>query len=66
MLHLSANYKALDAIPDKAYPGHSISGDIILHVKPPAATLLVAETTEDIDFVGMPPGTILLTPLSQN
>ncbi|OAL42604.1 hypothetical protein IQ07DRAFT_669274 [Pyrenochaeta sp. DS3sAY3a] len=59
-----ANYKALDVILDKAYPGHRISADSILHFGPPAGILLAAESTEDFSFVGMPPGTILLTPLS--
>jgi len=59
-----ANYEALDVILDKAHPGHRISADTILHFGPPAGILLAAETTKDFNFVGMPPGTILLTPLS--
>jgi hypothetical protein len=59
-----APYTALDVIVDKAYPGHRISADTILHFGPPAGILLAGETTKDLHFVGMPPGTILLTPIS--
>jgi len=59
-----APYTALNIIVDKAYPGHRISGDTILHFGPPAGILLTGETTRDLHFVGMPPSTILLTPIS--
>jgi len=59
-----ASYTALDVIVDKAYPGHRISADTILHFGPPAGILLAGETTSDFHFVGMLPGTILLTPTS--
>ena len=59
-----ASYMALDVIVDKAYPGHRISDDTILHFGPPAGILLASKTTKDLHFVGMPPGTILLTPIS--
>ncbi|XP_044714505.1 PIF1 protein [Hirsutella rhossiliensis] len=35
-----------------------------IHFGPPAAIILGSETTKDFHFVGMPPGTILLTPMS--
>ncbi|OWT42456.1 PIF1-like helicase domain-containing protein [Pochonia chlamydosporia 170] len=59
-----ASYTALDVILDKAYPGHRISADTMLHFGPPAGILLAAKTTQEFHFVGMPPGTILLTPMS--
>jgi hypothetical protein len=59
-----SSYEALDVILDKAYPGHRINADTILHFGPPAGILLAAESTRDFHFVGMPPGTILLTPIS--
>jgi hypothetical protein len=59
-----SDYKALDVIIDEAYPGHRISPDTILHFGPPAGIILAAESTRDFNFVGMPTGTILLTPLS--
>jgi len=59
-----ASYAALDVVLDKKYPGHRISADTILHFGPPAAILLKGDSTMDFHFVGMPPGTILLTPLS--
>jgi hypothetical protein len=59
-----ASYTAVDIIVDKAHPGHRISGDTILHFGPPAGILLAGESTKDFRFVGMPPGTILLTPIS--
>jgi hypothetical protein len=59
-----ASYAALDVILDKTHPGRRISADTILHFGPPAGILLAVETTRDFHFVGMPPGTILLTPIS--
>ncbi len=59
-----SNYTALDVIIDDAFPGHRISADTILHFGPPAGIILAAESTREFSFVGMPPGTILLTPLS--
>lgn len=59
-----ASYVALDIILDQRYPGHRISADTILHFGPPAGILLASETTIAFRFVGMPPGTILLTPIS--
>jgi hypothetical protein len=59
-----ASYVALDVILDKAHPGHRINTDTVLHFGPPAAVLLAGERTKDLHFVGMPPGAILLTPMS--
>ncbi|XP_044717276.1 PIF1 protein [Hirsutella rhossiliensis] len=35
-----------------------------MHFGPPAGIVLASETTKDFHFVGMPAGTILLTPIS--
>jgi hypothetical protein len=59
-----AQYAAVEVIVDKAFPGHQISTDLVLHFGPPAGIILASETTKDFHFVGMPPGTILLTPIS--
>ncbi|KAF2195055.1 hypothetical protein K469DRAFT_733814 [Zopfia rhizophila CBS 207.26] len=59
-----STYRALNVILNKAYPGHCISGNTTLHFGPPAGIVLAAESTKDFDFVGMPPGTILLTLMS--
>ncbi|KAL2127075.1 hypothetical protein VTI74DRAFT_11378 [Chaetomium olivicolor] len=59
-----AGYTAVGVIPDKAYPGHRVDADVLLHFGPPAGILLASETTAGLHFVGMPPGTILLTPIS--
>ena len=59
-----ASYTALDVIVDKTYPGHRIAANTILHFGPPAGILLAGETARDLHFVGMPPGTILLMPIS--
>jgi hypothetical protein len=59
-----ASYTALEVILDQKYPGHRISADTILHFGPPAGILLASETTVGFRFVGMPAGTILLTPVS--
>ncbi|XP_044715033.1 AAA domain-containing protein [Hirsutella rhossiliensis] len=37
---------------------------LIMHFGPPAGIVLASETTKDFHFVGMPAGTILLTPIS--
>ncbi|KAM4061630.1 PIF1-like helicase [Hirsutella rhossiliensis] len=59
-----ASYTALEVILDKSYPGHRISADMTVHFGPPAGVMLESETTKDIHSVGMPPGTILLTPMT--
>ncbi|KAI8396536.1 hypothetical protein FOFC_21084 [Fusarium oxysporum] len=57
-----ASYMALDVIVDKAHPGYRVNEETILHFGPPAGIVLASETTRDFHFVGMPAGTILLTP----
>ncbi|KJZ68321.1 hypothetical protein HIM_12288 [Hirsutella minnesotensis 3608] len=57
-------YTAAEVIVDKAFPGHRVSAGIMIHFGPPAGLILASETTKDLQFVGMPPGTILLTPVS--
>ncbi|KAJ0132273.1 hypothetical protein HZ326_24654 [Fusarium oxysporum f. sp. albedinis] len=59
-----ASYRALDVILDKAHPGHRISADTMVHFGPPAGIILASEATKNFHFVGMPPGTILLIPMS--
>ncbi|KJZ67910.1 hypothetical protein HIM_12701 [Hirsutella minnesotensis 3608] len=59
-----AGYRAVDVILDKAYPGHRVSADVTIHFGPPAGAILESETTEEFRIVGMPPGTVLLTPMS--
>ncbi|KAM4067436.1 AAA domain-containing protein [Hirsutella rhossiliensis] len=59
-----ASYTAAEVIVDKVHPAHRISADMAIHFGPPAAIILGSETTKDFHFVGMPPGTILLTPMS--
>ncbi|KAJ6437551.1 helix-loop-helix DNA-binding domain-containing protein [Purpureocillium lavendulum] len=59
-----AGYKAVEVILDKAHRGHRVSADMTIHFGPPAAIILESETTKDFHFVGMPPGTVLLTPMS--
>ncbi|KAL6411732.1 hypothetical protein AUP68_04106 [Ilyonectria robusta] len=59
-----ASYTALDVILDKAHPGHRISADTTVHFGPPAGIILASEATKNFHFLGMPPGTILLTPMS--
>ncbi|KAL8364684.1 hypothetical protein RB595_003794 [Gaeumannomyces hyphopodioides] len=59
-----ASYTAVDVILDRAHPGYKVDVDTVLHFGPPAGILLASETTRDFRFVGMPPGTVLLTPMS--
>jgi hypothetical protein len=59
-----ARYEAVRVVLDKAYPGHRINADTVLHFGPPAGLLLASETTSDLRFVGMPAGIMLLTPVS--
>ncbi len=58
-----SSYTAVSVVIDRAYPGHRINEDTIIHFGPPAAIVLESETTTDFHFVGLPPGTILLTPI---
>jgi len=59
-----ASYTALEVILDETHPGHRISANMTVHFGPPAGIILESETTKDIHFVGMPSGTVLLTPMS--
>ncbi|KAM4063272.1 PIF1-like helicase [Hirsutella rhossiliensis] len=59
-----AGYTAVEVIPDRAFPGHRVSAELTIHFGPPAGIVLASETTMDFHFVGMPAGTILLTPIS--
>ncbi|KJZ68516.1 hypothetical protein HIM_12092 [Hirsutella minnesotensis 3608] len=59
-----ASYTAVEVILDKSYPGHRVSADMTVHFGPPAGVMLESETTKEAHFVGMPPGTILLTPMT--
>ncbi|KAH8747987.1 hypothetical protein F5883DRAFT_436904 [Diaporthe sp. PMI_573] len=59
-----SNYTAVDVVVDKAYPDRRIGENTVIHFGPPAAIVLESETTTDFRFVGLPPGTILLTPIS--
>lgn len=59
-----AAYTAIDVVPDRGRPGYRVNKNTILHFGPPAGIVLASETTRDFRFVGMPPGTILLTPIS--
>jgi hypothetical protein len=59
-----ASYTAVDVILDKAYPGHRISAEMAVHFGPPAGIVLASKSTTDFHFVGMPAGTILLTPMT--
>ena len=59
-----AGYTAVNIIFDRTYPGYYINADTVLHFGPPADILLASETTKDLYFVGIPPDTILLTPIN--
>jgi hypothetical protein len=59
-----AIYTAIDVVPDRGRPGYQINESTTLHLGPPAGIVLASETTRNFRFVGMPPGTILLTPIS--
>ncbi|KAF7534594.1 hypothetical protein G7Z17_g13342 [Cylindrodendrum hubeiense] len=60
-----ASYTAVGVVPNEAaFPGRWVSPDALVHFGPPAGLLLSSEATATFAFVGMPPGTILLTPLS--
>ncbi|XP_044722208.1 PIF1 protein [Hirsutella rhossiliensis] len=59
-----AGNTAVAVIPDRAFPGHRVSAELTVHFGPPAGIVLASETTRDLHFVGMPSGTILLTPIT--
>ncbi|XP_044715953.1 tetratricopeptide repeat domain-containing protein [Hirsutella rhossiliensis] len=59
-----AGYTAVDVIPNRAFPSHRVSAELTMHFGPPVGMVLASETTKDFHFVGMPSGTILLTPIS--
>ena len=59
-----AGYTGLEVILNRAYPGHRVDGEVILHFGPPAGILLASGTTSDLYFAGLLAGTILLTAIS--
>lgn len=59
-----AEYDAVEIIVDRAYPGHLIGEGMILHYGPPAGIIVSSRSTRDFHFVGLPQGTILLTPIT--
>ncbi|KAK4076848.1 hypothetical protein Purlil1_12556 [Purpureocillium lilacinum] len=59
-----AAYTAVEVILKKSYPRYKASSDTIIHFGALAGLILASETTEDLRFVGLPSGTILLTPMS--
>ena len=59
-----AGYSGLEVVFDRAYLGHCVDGDAILHFGLPAGILLASETTSGLYLAGMLAGTILLTPVS--
>ncbi|KAF6781399.1 DNA repair and recombination protein, partial [Colletotrichum sojae] len=61
-----APYTAVDIIVDPRYPAHRLSSDpdTVIHFEPPAGIILESNTTRDFDFVGLPTGTVLLTPIT--
>ncbi|RSL84093.1 hypothetical protein CDV31_016749 [Fusarium ambrosium] len=55
-----ASYSAaVEVIVDKAYQGRRISADLSVHFGPLTGIILESETTNDLHFVGMPPGYIV-------
>ena len=59
-----AAYDAIDIIIDRAYPGHAVAEDTILHFGPPAGIIVSSESTRHFHFVSLPQGTVLLTPIT--
>ncbi|OAQ57976.1 ATP-dependent DNA helicase PIF1 [Purpureocillium lilacinum] len=59
-----AGYTAAEVIVNRAYPGYRVSAGVTIHFGPPAGIILESGTTKEFHFVSMPPGTILLTPMS--
>ncbi|KAM4064178.1 PIF1-like helicase [Hirsutella rhossiliensis] len=51
-----AGYTAVDVIPDRAFPGHRVSAELIMHFGPPAGIVLASETTRTSTSSGCLPG----------
>ncbi|RYP66722.1 hypothetical protein DL769_005954 [Monosporascus sp. CRB-8-3] len=58
------SYTAINVVFDKAHPGYRVKTDTMLHFGPPAAILLAGLAMQRLHFVGMPPGTVLLAPMT--
>lgn len=59
-----SSYIAFNVIIDKAYPKHRVFFDTVLYFGPPAGIILAVDLIRGFKFVGMPPGTVLLAPLT--
>lgn len=59
-----AEFIAADVIPDPKYPGYCLADDITVHFGPPLGILLNSKETDNLAVPAMPPGTVLIRPIS--
>ncbi|KAJ3518612.1 hypothetical protein NM208_g14453 [Fusarium decemcellulare] len=59
-----AEFTAADIIPDPKYPGYHLADDVTIHFGPPLGILLQSNETKGVAIPGLPPGMILIRPIS--
>ncbi|KAJ3561011.1 hypothetical protein NPX13_g9105 [Xylaria arbuscula] len=59
-----AEFTAADIIPDPKYLGYHLADDVTIHFGPPLGILLQSTETENLTILSLPPGTVLIRPIS--
>ncbi|KAJ3550717.1 hypothetical protein NPX13_g11461 [Xylaria arbuscula] len=59
-----AEFTAADIIPDPKYRGYHLADDVTIHFGPPLGILLQSTETENLTIPSLPPGTVLIQPIS--
>ncbi|KAI1357192.1 hypothetical protein F5Y08DRAFT_324824 [Xylaria arbuscula] len=59
-----AEFTAADIIPDPKYLGYHLADDVTIHFGPPLGILLQSTETENLTIPSLPPGTVLIRPIS--
>jgi hypothetical protein len=59
-----AEFTAVDVIPDPKYPGYHLADDATIYFGPPLGILLQSNETKGVTIPGLPPGTVLIRPIS--
>ncbi|KJZ68102.1 hypothetical protein HIM_12507 [Hirsutella minnesotensis 3608] len=60
-----AEFTAVDIILDPNHPGYHLADDVTIHFGPPLGILLQSEETKTLAIPSLPPGTVVVRPMSQ-
>ncbi|KAI1289116.1 hypothetical protein F5Y03DRAFT_378387 [Xylaria venustula] len=59
-----AEFTAANIIPDPKYLGYHLADDVTIHFGPPLGILLQSTETKNLTILSLPPGTVLIRPIS--